>query len=102
MQHLAVNVVGAFCFQFAAYVRGHYLNVVLKQVHVLENGIVDALQHIVGPIATLGNDVIGVVNESVAQRLDFLDGTFYLKLCQDAGSVDRIHKSIVISSFWFF
>jgi len=74
-------------------VGSHDLDVVLQQVHVLEDGVVDALQHIVGRI-TIGHDVIGVVDESIAKRLDFLDRPQYLKLCQNPGSVNRSHKAM--------
>ena len=91
LQHFTVDVIGAAGFQLAADVGRHYLDVVLQQVHVLENGVVNALQHIVGRAITIGDDVIGVVDEAVTQGLDFLDLACYLKLCQYAGCVDRFH-----------
>ena len=90
LQYLAVNVVGIAGFQPAADVCRHHLDVVLQQVHVLENGVVDALEHIIGRCA-LGNHMVSVIDESVAQRLNALDHTLYFKLRQNAGSVDILH-----------
>ena len=47
-------------------------NIALQHVHIRKHGIVDALQYVFW--LALYNNFIGVVDESVAQRLDGLDG----------------------------
>ena len=51
---------------------GHHFDVVLQQFDIAEDGVVDALQYIVGGVI-LGLDEIGVVDQSVTQRTDLTD-----------------------------
>ena len=48
------------------------LDIVLKHVHILKDGIVDPLQHIVRRITGCGH-LVSVIDKSVAERLDFTD-----------------------------
>ncbi len=74
-EHLAVDV--RIARYLAADVGGGAVDVVLQQIHVLEDGIVDALQYIV--VAAVGLHQKGVVYESVAQRLYFQNVAVYGK-----------------------
>ena len=65
-EHLAVDVVLAAGGEFAAQMRCHTLNVVLKQVDIGENAVVDALQHIVCTLWHLGFNQESVVDEALS------------------------------------
>ena len=56
---------------------GNRLNVALEEFHVLENGVVDALEHIV--FGAVGANFERVVDEAVAEGLYFLYVTFDCK-----------------------
>ena len=64
MEHLAVDVRSLLLFQLLADVGRHGINVGLQHLHVLEDGMVDALQHVVGLIRFLGCHFIGVVDQT--------------------------------------
>ena len=71
VQHLAVNVRLAALLEFAADVGGDGLDVALQAIHILEDGVVDALQHIVGRIGLGGDHFVGIVYQPAAQRTYF-------------------------------
>ena len=70
-QHLAVDVVLTALFEFAADVFCHHFDVVLQQIDIRENGVVDALQHVVWRVCGSGFHSIRVVDQAVAKRLHF-------------------------------
>ena len=51
---------------------GHGLDVALEQIHVREYGVVDPLKHVIRRIA-FSDNLVRVVDQSVAQRLYLLD-----------------------------
>ncbi len=81
-QDLAVNVGFAGGFEFAAYVAGHSLDVVLQSVNVGKDMMVDALKNVVGGIA-FGADNVSIVNQTVAKGLDCAYCAFYIELVND-------------------
>ena len=68
-QDLAVDV--GIAGQLAADVRRGAVDVVLQEVDVPEDGVVDALEDVV--VRSVGDDEQGVVDETVAERLDLKD-----------------------------
>ena len=50
-KHLTIDVFLAASLEFLADVSGYHVDVMLQQVYIGKNGIVDALQHVVGRIA---------------------------------------------------
>ena len=63
-QDLAVDVALSGGFQFAADVARHRFDIGLEQIHVLEDGVVDPLEHVV--VRSVGDDLEGIVNEAVS------------------------------------
>ena len=59
---------------------GHGLDIVLKQRHILENGIIDSLEHIVRSGA-FRNHLESVIDKTAAERFDRL----YIPLNREAG-----------------
>ena len=82
LEHFAVDVGGAGCFEFAADVGGDGDDVVHQHVHIGEDGGVDVLEHVVGSVSR-SHDLIGGVDESVAERLHFHDVAFDLETLGD-------------------
>ena len=80
MQHLAVDVRLAPCLQLAADVGGDDLDVALQAVHVLEDGVVDALQHIVGRTGLGCDHFVRVVNQSRTQGAYLAHGALRVKM----------------------
>ena len=70
-QHLTVNIFFAACLEFFTDVACHHLDVVLQQIDIRENGVVDALKHVVGRVSRCGFHSVSVVNQAVAQGLHF-------------------------------
>ncbi len=68
VEDLAVDILLAGRFQFGADVPRHAVDVVLQQVHILENALVDALEHIV--VRSVGHDKECIVDQAVAERTD--------------------------------
>ena len=91
MEHAAVNVGGSLGFELAAQVACHGRDVALQSVHVGENMVVYALQHIIGCIGTFGRDLIGVVDQAGAERLYFGYFTFDGEMLHNV--VESIHFS---------
>ena len=89
-EHLAVDVVLVLLHQLAADVVGHHLDVVLQEVYIGEDGVVDALQHVVGPLFGR-RDLVSVVDKAVAQRLDLGNGTLHRERLEDGFDVCVIH-----------
>ena len=63
VQHLAVDVGFSGRHELFADVPRHAVDVVLQQIHILEDGLVDALQDII--VRTVGDDPEGIVDQSV-------------------------------------
>ena len=78
-QHFAVDVLLIALDELLPDVRSHLLDVVLQQLHVAENVVVYALQHI-GAATRVGVNLIGVVDQSRPQRLDVHYFTVYVKM----------------------
>ena len=62
---------------------GHFLYVMLQQIDIGKDGVVDALQYIVGGIRLNGVHLIGVVDESVAQGLYFAHSSLEVEQAED-------------------
>ena len=83
-QHLAVYIRFSGFRQFLANVIGNSANIGLKHFYILENGMIDALQNIVGSICFFGVYFISVVDKSCTQRFDFFYRTLDFKFSYDA------------------
>ena len=95
-QDLAVDVAFSGGFQFAADMARNRLDIALEQIDILEDGVVDALEDII--LGTVGFHLEGIVDKTVAQRLDFLDCSVNLKLRNDSGEfLLRFHRVLLIS-----
>ena len=83
-EHLAVEIGLAGDLQLGADVAGDRLDVVLEEFHVLEDGVVDALEHIV--FRPVRGNLKSIVDESVAEGLYLfdvtLDGEFACDGCE--------------------
>ena len=71
-QHPAFHIFAARFGQLAANVRSNPLDVALQQADVLENKVINPLQHIIRHIARRRNTV-GIVDPSAAYRSDLYD-----------------------------
>ena len=94
-EHVAVDVCLALVQQFLTDMGRHFLDVVLQKVHIGEHGVVDPLQHIAGLTGLGGLHLIGVVDQSVAQRSHIRGCTFKSKLCDDV-SYAIVHFPVFI------
>ena len=65
-QYAAVYVFCPLFFQFPAEVTGHRLYIMLQQLHIREDVVVDALQHIVGLVRPCHPHQECVINQAVA------------------------------------
>ena len=74
MQHTTIKVGEALTLVFLPDMVRHGFNVVLQHVYIGKHGIVDALQHIFRLGLAFNHNLIGVVDESVAQRFNAFDG----------------------------
>ena len=97
-EHAAVYVVGTLGLELAAYVGGYSLNVVLQQLYILEDGVVDALQHVVGRIA-FGRHLVGVVYQSVTQGSHRDDGRLDLKLSYNSFQFFFVHVFMICNCY---
>ena len=68
-KHAAVEVFDALLFQFLANMIGDSDDVVHQHIHIPEDVMVDALQHVVGRVIALGDDAECVVDVPVPKRL---------------------------------
>ena len=68
-KHAAVEVFDALLFQFLANMIGDGDDVVHQHIHISENVMVDALQHVVGRVIALGDDTECIVDVPVPKRL---------------------------------
>ena len=59
---------------------GNGFNVCLQHFHILEDGVVDTLQYIVGRVGFQSSHFVRVINQSAAQRLDFVNCTLRIEL----------------------
>ena len=82
-EHAAVDVVDTLCLELLANVSRHGLDVVLQQFYIGEDVVVDALQHIVGSGGLNGRYLVGVVDESVAERFYVEGRTLYVEMADD-------------------
>ena len=64
MQHLTFNVFLAFLFQFLTDMSGYGIDIGLQHFYVLENGMIDTLQYIIGGISLESAYFIGVINKT--------------------------------------
>ena len=62
----------------------------LQQVYIGKNGIVDALQHVVGSIAN-GFYSVGIIDESITQGADLSHLAFQQEMRQDVVEINGIH-----------
>lgn len=76
-EHLAVYVVFTRFLKLGADMAGDGGDVVHQHVDVGENVVVDPLQHVVGSVSFLSAHYVGVVDESVAERLHGGHCAFY-------------------------
>ena len=83
MQHLAVDIRLATLLQLAADVGGDGLDVALQAIHILEDGVVDALQHIVGCVGLSSDHFVGIVYQPAAQRTYFVHCPLRVKMGYD-------------------
>ena len=63
-----------------AYMCCHRLNVVLQQVYIGENGVIDALQDVVGSVSPHRGHTQRFVDQSVSYRTDAFDSSFDAEL----------------------
>lgn len=78
-EHLPVNI-GLTCGgELGADVRCHRHDVGHEGIHIGEDGVVNPLEHIVRGIP-LGGNKIGIVNKSVAVRLDVHGPAIYIEV----------------------
>ena len=68
-KHAAVEVFDALLFQFLANMIGDSDDVVHQHIHIPEDMMVDALQHVVGSVIALGDDAECIVDVPVPKRL---------------------------------
>ena len=68
-KHAAVEVFDALLFQFLANMIGDGDDVVHQHIHIPEDVMVNALQHVVGRVIALGDDTECVVDVPVPKRL---------------------------------
>ena len=83
-QHFPVDVCRALLREFLADVRGDGIDVAHHHIHIGEDVVVDALQHIVRLVLFGSLNFVGVVDESLAKRLNLADGPFVGKLAHDS------------------
>ena len=50
MEHLTLNIAFTFFFQFPADMSGYGIDICLQHLYILENGMIDALQYVIGRI----------------------------------------------------
>ena len=74
--------------------RGNGLDVVLQQVDIRKDGIVNALQHIVGR-GTCGGHLIGIIDKSVAQGGYRLYGSIYQKFTDNGFESFFVHVFMI-------
>ena len=67
---------------------GDRFNVVLQHVHIGENSVIDALQDVFR--LSCNHNLIGVIDESIAQWLNAFDGFRVNEMARD--SVKFVHK----------
>ena len=83
-ENFAVDIRFSGFGQFLADMSGDCGNIGLKHFYILENGMIDALQNIVGSICFFGVYFISVVDKSCTQRFDFFYRTLDFKFSYDA------------------
>ena len=83
-QDASVDVGCSFCGKLLPNVCGHCVDVAHHHVHIGEDVVVHALQHVVGFVRLGSLNFIGVVDESFAQRLNLADGSFVGKAAYDS------------------
>ena len=71
---------------------GDSIDVAHHHIHVGEDVVVDALQHIVGLVLFGRFNFVGVVDETLAQRLYFADGPFVGKATHDVVQLIEVHS----------
>ena len=59
---------------------GNGFNVCLQHFHILEDSVVDTLQYIVGRVSFQSSHFVRVINQSAAQRLDFVNCTLRIEM----------------------
>ena len=79
-ENFAVDICFSGFGQFLADMSGDCGNIGLKHFYILKNGMVDALQNIVGGVCFLCIHFVCVIDESCSQRLDFGDSALGVEL----------------------
>ena len=83
-EYLAVDIVSALGFELLSDVGGHFLDVALQEVNIGEDGVVDALQNVVGCIFFLGCHLVGVIDESVTEGFNLAYSSLDVELVEDS------------------
>lgn len=78
-------------FQFLPDMAGHGFNVRLKHLHILENGMIDALQYIVGSILFKRSHFIRVVNQPRTQRFDLVNCPLRMEMGNDRKRLSMVN-----------
>ena len=68
-ENLAVDIVSALFFELLADVCSYFLDIVLQEIYIGEDRVVDALENIVWCIFFYCCHLVGVVDESITERL---------------------------------
>ena len=68
-ENLAVDVVSALFFELLADVGSYFLDIMLQEIYIGEDRVVDALENIVWCIVFYGCHLVGVIDESITERL---------------------------------
>ena len=79
-KYLAVDIIRSLFRKFLADMPGNGFNVCLQHFHILEDSVVDTLQYIVGRVGFQSSHFVRVINQSAAQRLDFVNCTLRIEM----------------------
>ena len=74
-ENLAVDIVSALFFELLADVGSYFLDIVLQEIYIGEDRVVDALENIVWCIVFYGCHLVGVIDESITERLNLVYGS---------------------------
>ena len=89
-EYLAVDIVSALGFELLADVGGNLFYVALQEVYIDEDGVVDALENIVGCIFFLGCHLVGVIDESVTEWFHFTYSSDNVELFEDCRKIFHV------------
>ena len=97
VQNPAIDVSNALTFILFPNMIGHGLNVVLQHVDIGKDGVIDALQHVFR--LSCNYDLISIIDESIAQRLNVFDSFRINKVARD--SEEFVHKDKFFAKIGF-